>query len=474
MRVRVLVRLARIAALGTLAFLLVVVVSIWLALRVTPLQTVSAAGQVAQVGAAVPSPASITQLSLSGPGELDLFGQVIPTRTTFTGPIRPWLQLDQLSITPEIVRQLQAKGAHRVELTLSQQLAAGWERYFLWETLLTAGFAALGLIACYAVRRKHVAWKMVAGGVVLAVAMNVGGIVLTAASTPRVLRSVRTLDELVGVDPAQPPARPITVNPNVQVVVMGDSTASGYGLPWVTQATALDEGCGRSAYSYAADLATVNGWNVKNLACGSATINNGLLGAQVLGNGQVAAPQFSVASEATHAKLIIVSVGADDLQWSVMTRLCAASSVCDDKISGAYFQQLLGSFTRAYYKLLTELNSLPGHPAVLINEYYSPFGASVDCLSQFGMTPAKASDLASRLVQLNTVLAQGARSFRFAIAQPTFTGHELCTPDPYVQGPADPAPFHPNIEGELAIALADEQAIANQGLTVTPTTPAPG
>ncbi len=254
------------------------------------------------------------------------------------------------------------------------------------------------------------------------------------------------------------------MNPDVQVAVIGDSTASGWGLPWVAGASALDQGCGRSADSYAADLATTNGWNVENLACGSATINNGLLGAQVLANGQIAAPQFSLASEATHSKLIVVSVGADDMKWSVMTRLCAATPVCNDKISGAYFKQLLGSFTRSYYKLLSELDDLPWHPSVLVNEYYSPFGASVGCLSQYGMTPAKASDLVSRLSQLNTVLAQGARAFRFGIARPKFTGHELCTPEPYVQGPSDPAPLHPNAQGQLAIALADEQAIASQGL----------
>jgi hypothetical protein len=30
-----------------------------------------------------------------------------------------------------------------------------------------------------------------------------------------------------------------------------------------------------------------------------------------------------------------------------------------------------------------------------------------------------------------------------------------------VQGPADQAPLHPNASGELAIALADEQALPN-------------
>jgi lysophospholipase L1-like esterase len=457
-------RRAGVAALGALTLLLIAGFAIWLALRVTPLQTVSVAGQVAQVGAAAPPLASLPTLSLSGPGELDLFGQVIPTRMQFSGPIRPRLELDRLSITPQVVSQLRAQGAHHVELTFSQQLATGWERYFVWETLIVAGFTALGLVVVYAVRRKHVAWKMVAGGVAVACLINVGGVVLTASSTPRLLRSVRTLDDLVGVDTVQPPAAPVAAPPHAQVVVMGDSTASGWGLPWVSSPTALDKGCGRSSESYAADLATANGWNVLNLACGSATINDGLLGAQVLFNGQIAAPQFALAEQATQAKLVIVSVGADDLQWGVMTQLCAASAVCNDKISGAYFSQLLSSFTRSYYELLSELDDLPWHPAVLVNEYYSPFGNSLDCLSRYGMTHAKARALVSRLDQLNTVLAQGAGAFRFGIAQPRFTGHELCDPDPYVQGPGDPAPLHPNAQGQFAIALTDEQALS--GLNV--------
>jgi hypothetical protein len=56
------------------------------------------------------------------------------------------------------------------------------------------------------------------------------------------------------------------------------------------------------------------------------------------------------------------------------------------------------------------------------------------------------------------VLQQGANLFGFGVATPKFTGHELCTSDPWVQGPTDPAPMHPNASGELAIALADQQA----------------
>jgi hypothetical protein len=291
-----------------------------------------------------------------------------------------------------------------------------------------------------------------------------------------VLRSVKTLDDLVGADALQPlpqnTGRPLT---GVQAVVIGDSTAAAVGNPPVQGASALDRACGRSGESYAADLAAVNNWNVLNLACSSATIANGLLGAQVLGDGQVVPPQLAEAQRATHAKVIIVSVGADDVEWSIMTRLCVASAVCNDKVSSAYFSSLISSFTRSYYQLLADLTQLPGNPVVLVNEYYTPFGADIGCLARYGITAAKEKVLLSRLGQLNTVLAQGAQTFGFGVTGPSFAGHELCTTAPYVQGPGDPAPLHPTAAGELAIALADQQALpAVQHLvpapTVTPTT----
>jgi hypothetical protein len=52
----------------------------------------------------------------------------------------------------------------------------------------------------------------------------------------------------------------------------------------------------------------------------------------------------------------------------------------------------------------------------------------------------------------------------------------LCTADPYVQGPGDPAPLHPTVAGELVIALADQQALPTvQGLVPAPSaTPTAG
>jgi lysophospholipase L1-like esterase len=316
--------------------------------------------------------------------------------------------------------------------------------------------------------------KTVIAGLVTVVAVNIGGVLLTARSTPGVLRSVKTLDDLVGVDPFQPlpqnVARPL---PGVQAVVIGDSTAAAVGNPAAHNAGALDRACGRSSESYASDLAAANNWNVLNLACSGATIQNGLLGVQVLGDGQVAPSQLTEAQRATRAKVIIVSVGADDVQWSIMTKLCVASTVCNDKVSSAFFSSEINSFTRGYYQLLAELAQLPGSPAVLVNEYYSPFGADIGCLARYGITAAKEKVLLSRLGQLNAVLAQGAQTFGFGVTAPPFSGHELCTADPYVQGPGDPAPLHPTAAGELAIALADQQALpAVQHLVPAPSTSA--
>ena len=420
------------------------------------MQTVSAAGQTAQVGAVLPD------LSLSGPGELDLFGQVVPTKPEFNGPIRPLLQLTHITIDPQVAQLLRSDNPRELKLSLSQQLARGWTRYFEWETLIAAGFAVVALIAVAGVRRQsHAAMaKTVIAGLVVVCAVNVGGVLATASSTPEVLRSVKTLDDLVGTDPLQAP-QPAVTKPltGVQAVVIGDSTAAAVGNPLLSGASALDRACGRSSESYAADLATVNHWNVLNLACSGATIANGLLGAQVLGDGQVAPPQFVEAEQATHAKVIVVSVGADDVEWSIMTRLCVASAVCNDKVSSAYFNAQLSAFTRSYYELLLDLAELPGDPAVLINQYYSPFGSDIGCLARYGITAAKEQALLSRLGQLNKVLAQGAQTFGFGVTGPSFTGHELCTADPYVQGPGDPAPLHPTAAGELVIALADQQAL---------------
>jgi lysophospholipase L1-like esterase len=432
--------------------------SIWLAVQITPMQSVSAVGQTVRVGAVEPD------LSFSGPGELDLFGEAIPTRPHFDGPIRPRLKLAQITIDSQLERAVRSPGQDALGVSLSHRLAAGWTRYCLWETLIAAGCSVVIMVAAAGVRRAsgRRTVVMIAAGVLAVSAVNVVGVYLLASGTPRALSGVHTLDDLVGRAPSQPvePAKGAPLN-GVQVVVLGDSTAAGIGNRLVADPSALDRACGRSADSFAAVLARTNGWNVLNLACQGATVRDGLLGVQVRGD-VVAPAQLAVAQRAARASTVIVSVGANDLNWAVLTKLCAASPVCDDRASTAYFKEQLATFSQDYLDLLQQLSVLPGHPQVLVNQYYQPFGPDTSCLREDGLTDAKADVLRSRLADVNTVLEQGAETFRFATARPRFDGHELCSKQPFVQGSADQAPLHPTAAGELVIALADQQALVER------------
>jgi GDSL-like Lipase/Acylhydrolase family len=167
----------------------------------------------------------------------------------------------------------------------------------------------------------------------------------------------------------------------------------------------------------------------------------------------------SLAEKATRASVVIVSIGADDVGWSALLRLCAASRACDNRASVAYFQQSLAAFAVSYYQLLQQLAALPSRPRVLVNLYYDPFDTSQHCLDHVGLDAAKETSLLGLLHALNSVLASGAQAAGFSSVQPDFAGHALCDPGPYVQGLHDPAPFHPTPAGELAIALADEHAL---------------
>ena len=451
----------------SLALLLVAAVAAWLALLVTPAQSVSAAGQTLKVGATSP------HLALSGPGEMDLFGQSVPTTLEFNGLIRPKLELTHITIDSQLTQFVQTSADHggaSAPSRLAASLVSGWEHYFLWQTAVTAGFAVLLLLAFSGLRRytHRRMLKLVVTGTLVAVAANVGAVAAFATGAPSTLRQVKSLSDLVG-DSALGPAAPNPAGarlPGVQAVVIGDSTAAAIGNPPVAHASALDKACGRSADSYAADLAQANGWNVLNLACSGATVSEGVLGPQLAG-GLTVPPQIGVLEQADRASVVVVSIGANDLKWVATEALCVMAAACDDQASTAYFQSNLHDFTRAYYEMLHDLATLPQHPRVLVNTYFDPLGPNLSCLAGVGFTPAKTKVLSSRLTTLNTVLAEGAQTFGFITVRPSFAGHELCSSQSYVQGLKDAAPFHPTAAGELTIALADQQALTKDALSVS-------
>lgn len=437
---------------STLVF--VGLMSLWLALRLTPDQRITAMGQRVQVGITSPT------LSLSGPGEMVLFGRTIPTEIDFAGPVRPRLVLEDITIDRQIASSfLRERGVDEAAGVLGSRLASGLRRWVAIELLvLTAvAFAMLGALAGW---RRH-GWRETVGtiliGLLVAHVVNASALAIAAASAPSKLASIGSLNELVGTDPVTPLGAAVgrTLG-GVQAVILGDSTAAGLGGPALEDPSGDDTACKRSSFAFASTLAQVNGWKVKNLACTGATIRWGILGKQRAA-GRWLSPQLAVAKRVSDPEVVIVSVGANDLGWSILVGACALADSCDDRAQTAYFQRRLDRFARDYYDLLRELAALPGKPQVIVSQYYVPFSSDeVDCLAGIGLDGDKVEVLVSRLDALNSVLAAGARTFRFATVRPEFEGHGICSPIPYVQGLGGNAPFHPNALGHLALALAYE------------------
>jgi hypothetical protein len=371
------------------------------------------------------------------------------------------VQLSQITINSELTTFIEGHRGAGAERVLGARLADGWKHYFVWETAVAAAgtVVLVGAVAGWRRLRLSSTLKLLAAGLVVAEAINLGAIMATAYTAPSLLRQVHSLNDLVGSETQLPRIHP-TGRPlrRIQAVVMGDSTAAGAGLAPVSGASDADRACGRSSDSYAADLSATNAWRVLNLACDGASISHGLLGPQQHG-GRLLPPQLAVAERAKNVSVVIVSVGADDLNWAGMVRYCVITPNCNDRATTAYFQQQLASFSKNYLDLLSRLAALPSHPQVIINRYYNPFGTEPGCLSHAGLTAARLQTLNSRLQTLNAVLAKGAAQFRFSSPQPDFTGHQLCTSQPYVQGLSAAAPFHPTVLGQLAIALADQAAL---------------
>ena len=236
--------------------------------------------------------------------------------------------------------------------------------------------------------------------------------------------------------------------------------------------------CERSSDAFAQVLQSATGWRVENLACASATIDQGLLGAQSDRRPVVPPPQVGVLKSITSLRTVVVSIGANDIGWSDFLTYCYGLSRCDDQATQQLILSRLDTFRLQYAQLLQQLSALPSRPAVLITGYYDPFGETFDCPAlrdpdapevppagygfaqgaggpdQQTMVLRKIEPLRSILAQLNSVLQQGAEAFGFTSVIPSFRGHEMCSDQPWVQGMSEPYPFHPRAAGELAIAAA--------------------
>ena len=173
--------------------ILAVLVAEGVALEVTPMQTVAVAGQVIKVGAT-------PRLGMDGPGEVDLFGQRLPTAVSFPGPVRPALQLSQITLDSELANFVQGTSATRATGVLRSRLLSGFEHYVAWEDAVATAIALLlaGAVAGWRRLRAGPTARLLALTLVVTQVINLGAVAASAIGAQHTLRAVRSLTQLVG------------------------------------------------------------------------------------------------------------------------------------------------------------------------------------------------------------------------------------------------------------------------------------
>jgi lysophospholipase L1-like esterase len=454
-----------------------------LAVVLAPDVEVSVAGQYLSVGARVPT------WSLAGPAQVVQIGNteydVTPVRVY--GPLRPRLSLGPVD-RDAAVRAIGEDGVQDTRTTAVSTISNAFLRWYGTATLILIGLtlAALAVAASarlgLAVRRLgttpdnvgeiwHGMSRRLRRMSLVAVAVTLTGWVASGGfayvATERGLRDVSSLSDLVGSYHLSPSAVG-PVRKGYDGVVIGDSRAARLGGPQSSEATQDDKDCARSTDSLAAEVGSLTGTQVLNLACSGASIGAGLRGPQGVAD-RFLPPQVGLLKQVQDVKYVVVVIGPNDLYWADFLRYCYGVTSCVDRLTQGEFDYRLAAFDRDYGELLRDLEALPSRPRVVIMGSYDVFAPDATCDDARG--PAEAQGLTAQKIdllinmnqRLNAVLRYGADQYGYSVAEPRIA--PLCSaPDSTLgadlQGLKDSAPFHPTAVGEVRMASAVAQALA--------------
>jgi lysophospholipase L1-like esterase len=150
-----------------------------------------------------------------------------------------------------------------------------------------------------------------------------------------------------------------------------------------------------------------------------------------------------------------ITAGANDIYWQYFVRQCfngSCGSVTDDAVTTGLRVVLRMKLEFAMANISSRSNGSP--PVVILTGYYQPFSAAC-ARQQTRITSNEIAWLNRQTQAINSTISSVANHHAFARYVPvSFSGHELCSNDSWVQGASDPAPFHPTAEGQRVIASA--------------------
>lgn len=234
---------------------------------------------------------------------------------------------------------------------------------------------------------------------------------------------------------------------------LGDSVAAGIGLPTTT---GTDPRCGTTKQAYAYSIAKTTKLSLVHAACSGATVGD-LFTKQRL-SGPNIAPQLDAAFAKGTPRLITITAGANDAHWSEFVKKCYAmtcGTANDTQAANSFLTALQWKLYYMFYSIQSRSNGTP--PPVVLTGYYNPLSSR--CTSA-QLTAGEITWLTGEAKALNQTIRNVTKQFSFATFVPIdFTGHDVCSSTPWVQGPHDPAPFHPTADGQKAMARAIKTAL---------------
>lgn len=259
----------------------------------------------------------------------------------------------------------------------------------------------------------------------------------------------------------------------LRYAALGDSVAAGLGL---TPQGGSNEAqmCGRSTDAYAYEVSKRINARLQAITWGGLRMETALLACQQARTDHLTQPQTiagqTLVSQLDQAfakgtpALLTLTVGANDTDWANFINLCSSVDNCatpeNTARTQAYIQAAGSKLAAALADIRSRSRFVP--PLVVVTGYYNP--VSTSCVTSI-FTPDEVAWLQTQIDSLNTELRKVAtdngRMTRFAPVD--FTGHDVCSPDTWLQRPfsGDPAPLHPTQRGQQVIA---ETVLGSLGL----------
>lgn len=238
--------------------------------------------------------------------------------------------------------------------------------------------------------------------------------------------------------------------PKKLYISLGDSVPAGLGLFTASDSSA----CDRTNESYPNVLAQKKDYEVRNIACSGATIQNGILGPQNVNQLDVPA-QISQLDSNEKPALLTLTVGANDVGWIEPIINCFTSA-CGTPEQTQEITTRIEQLKVDLSEVLERINQLytQNPPKTLVTGYYQLFSDSAtDCLIYDSVTDTERVWLDNRLEDINTAIKQTTANYNYVTyASLDFSEHTLCSDNPWVQGISESAPFHPTEDGQKAIA----------------------